>query len=216
MSGHGMLKRLMGGTVLVAALCAGASLQAWGQETSARSPAKSGKVTGIVTARTDKDITVKAEGTQKVQRYRLAAQPGGAPTADVQAAMKMVFVTNVVVLQWQGEPDPVVTSIRAMHSKTRFGSVAGTVTAVEPAANMPSFDVKPNGKGFTERYVPRWDVAAKGWDKNLVRTIAGLSVGDKVKVAWSYDERKRATQIQVTAKAKPKSAENSAGADESP
>ena len=34
------------------------------------------------------------------------------------------------------------------------------------------------------------------------KMIAGLNVGDKVKVAWFYDERKRTTQIQVTAKAK--------------
>jgi hypothetical protein len=44
---------------------------------------------------------------------------------------------------------------------------------------------------------------AKGWDENLVRTIAGLNVGDKVKVARSYDERKRATQIQVLWQPKP-------------
>ena len=61
------------------------------------------------------------------------------------------------------------------------------MVAVEPAANSPSFDVKPSGPGFTERYLPRWDVAAKGWDKSLIQTIAGLNIGDKVKVVWSCD-----------------------------
>ena len=125
--------------------------------------------------------------------------------ADVQAALKNVFVTNLVTLQCRGEQDPVLTSIRAMHSRTRIGTVSGTVTAVEPAwKDTLSFDVKPSGTGFTERYVPRWDVAAKGVDKTLLRTISGLNVGDKVKVAWYYDERKRATQIQVLSRAKPK------------
>jgi len=55
-------------TILVAGLFAGISLPAWGQETFAKPTAKSGRLTGIVTARTDKDITVNAEGTQKAQR----------------------------------------------------------------------------------------------------------------------------------------------------
>ncbi len=209
MRGQRMFERVLAGIVLAGGLLGTVSLQARGQETSRGATPKSGKVTGIVTAKTGQDITVKAEGTQKPQRYRLASQAGGAPPADVQAALKKVFVTDLVVLQWQGEQEPVVTSIHAIHSKTRAGVVAGTVVAVDPAGNMPSFDVKPNGRGFTERYVPRWDVAAKGWDKGLVRTIAGLNVGDKVKIAWSYDERKRAVQIQVLSRARPKQVEKS-------
>ena len=38
----------------------------------------------------------------------------------------------------------------------------------------------------------------------MAKIIAGLNVGDKLKVAWFYDERKRATQIQVTGRAKGK------------
>ncbi len=207
MSRQSMLQRAVGASVLAAGLLAGGSLQAWGQESTDKPAAKSGKLTGIDTAKTDKDITVKAEGTQKTQRYRLAGQEGGGPPADVQAALKMVFVTNIVTLQWQGEQDPVVTKIHAIHSKTRTGTVSGTVTATDPDAKMPSFDVKPSGKGFTERYVPSWDPSAKGWNKNVTQTIAALNVGDKVKIAWFYDERKRAIQIQVTKKAKPKPAE---------
>jgi hypothetical protein len=211
-----MFERALAGIVLVGGLSGIVSFQAQGQETSHTAAPKSGKVTGIVTAKTDKDITVKAEGTQKPQRYRLASQAGGALPADVQAALKTVFVTNLVVLQWQGEQEPVVTSIHAIHSQTRFGVVTGTVAAVEPAGGMPSVDVKPNGRGFTERYVVRWDVATKGWDKGLVRTVAGLNVGDKVKVTWFCDERKRAMQIQVLSRPKPKQAAKEEKSDQTP
>ena len=121
----------------------------------------------------------------------------------------MVFPTNLVVLQWQGEQDPVVTSIQAIHSKTRTGTVTGTVTAIDPApkAGLPSFDVKPSGRGPTECYVPNWDAAAKTWDKNFSRAVAGLNVGDRIKVNWNYDERKRAVQIEVLSRAKAKPAE---------
>ena len=74
---------------------------------------------------------------------------------------------------------------------------------MDPNPKWPTFDVKPSGRGHTERYVARWDMAAKSVDQRLTKIITGLNVGDKVKVAWSYDERKRAVQILVVAKAKP-------------
>jgi hypothetical protein len=120
------------------------------------------------------------------------------------------------VFQAQGDRDPLLTGIQAMHSKTRVGMATGTVVAVDSKAQMPYFDLKPTGKGHTERYVARWDMAAKSVDKKLAQIIAGLKVGDKLKVAWFYDERKRATQIQVTAKAKPKRAEGTAEVAPSP
>jgi hypothetical protein len=165
--------------------------------------AQGGKVFGIVTAKTDKDITIKAEGEDEAKRYLLVAQ-GGAPKADLQAALKMVFPTNLVMFQSQGEEEPVLTGIQAIHSKTRFGTVTGTVVAVDANPKWPVFDVKPDRRGYTERYVAVWNPATKSCDQRLVQIITGLNVGDKVKVGWFYDERKRATQIQVISKAKKK------------
>ena len=88
--------------------------------------------------------------------------------------MKQVFVTNLVVLQWVGEEEPVVSSIHSIHSKTSSGVVTGTVVAVEPTGDPPHFDVKPSGRGFTERYQPHYDPAAKRWEENPARAIAGL------------------------------------------
>lgn len=193
--------------------CGELSLRA--AEKSASKPKAGSKVFGIVTAKTDKDITIKAEGEDEAKRYLLAPQ-GGTPKADVQAALKMVFPTNLVVFQAQGDQDPVLTRIQAIHSKARTGTATGTVVAVDANPKWPTFDLKPSGRGHTERYVARWDMAAKSVDQKLAKIIAGLSVGDKLKVAWFYDERKRATQIQVTAKAKPKRAESKAEAIPSP
>jgi hypothetical protein len=112
-------------------------------------------------------------------------------------------------MQWQGEKDPVVKSIQAIHAKTRIGTVTGIVTAVDPTpkTGLPSFDLKPSGRGDTERYAPNWDAAAKSFDKQFTRIVAGLNVGDKVKVNWNYDERKRAAEIQVLSRAKAKPVE---------
>jgi hypothetical protein len=215
MSGKSTFVWVLAGVVLASGFCGASSLQA-AEKKPSRASARQGEGTfGIVTAKTDKDITIKAEGEDEAKRYLLASQ-GGAPKADLQAALKIVFPTNLVVFQAQGDQDPVLTGIQAIHSKTRVGMATGTVVAVDSKAQMPYFDLKPSGKGHTERYVARWDMAAKSVDKKLVQIIAGLNVGDKLKVAWFYDERKRATQIQVTAKAKPKRAEDKAEAAPSP
>jgi hypothetical protein len=118
----------------------------------------------------------------------------------------MVFSNNLVMFQSQGEQDPVLTGIQAIHSKTRDGMATGTVVAVDADPKWPIFDLKPSGQGHTERYVGTWNPATKSVDPKVAQIIAGLSVGDRVKVAWSYDERKRAVQIQVIGKARAKPA----------
>ena len=194
--------RILTVVVLVTGVCGVPSLQAAEKKPSHAGASQGGRLFGIVVAKTDKDITIKAEGETESKRYLLA--PGGeAPKADLQAALKMVFSTNLVMFQSQGEKDPVLTGIQAIHSKTRVGMTTGTVVAVDADPKWPVFDVKPSGQGPTERYVARWDPAAKSVDQKLSQIIAGLNAGDKVKVTWFYDERKRATQIQVTGKAKP-------------
>ncbi len=215
MSGKSTFVWVLAGVVLASGFCGASSLQA-AEKKPSRASARQGEGTfGIVTAKTDKDITIKAEGEDEAKRYLLASQ-GGAPKADLQAALKIVFPTNLVVFQARGDQDPVLTGIQAIHSKTRAGMVTGTVVAVDADPKWPTFDLKPSGKGHTERYVAVWNPATKSVDQRLVQIIAGLNVGDKLKVAWFYDERKRATQIQVTAKAKSKRAEDAAEVAPSP
>jgi hypothetical protein len=192
------LVRLQLATILASLLLGATRL---GAEDRTDSPAtttdvkpKRGKATGILTAKTAKDITVKAEGVQQTQRYRLAA-------SEVQSAMKTVFVTNLVVVEWEGEQEPVVRSIHMILPKTKSGVSVGTVVAVDP--NKDHFDLKPTGRGFTERYQPHYDMAAKRWEKIPGHDIAELKVGEKIKVSWVYDERKHPKQIQVIGSEKP-------------
>jgi hypothetical protein len=160
-------------------------------------------------------LSVKAEGETEPKRYLLAPE-SGTPKAELQAALKTVFVPNLITLEWQGSDKPVVTSLQVIFPKARTGVLTGTVIGV---ANKPKeiwFDVKPTGKGFTERYWPQFVGGPDGFDKKMIGTIGELNVGDKIKLGWSYDERKRATQIQVTSKAKPADSENKTKADQKP
>ena len=208
MKGKRPFVSIVAGAVLACGFCAALSSAQAAEKRPVRSgTAQGGRLFGIATAKTDKDITIKIEGEDEAKRYLLAPQ-GGAPKTDLQAALKMVFSNNLVMFQFQGEQDRVLTGIQAIHSKTRVGTASGTVVAVDANPKWPTFDLKPSGQGHTERYVGAWNPATKSVDPKVAQIITGLGAGDKVNVAWSYDERKRAVQIQVTGKAKSKRAES--------
>lgn len=208
------------GAALIAVQTGAAGLQAMEPKSlpapARGSAANSGKVVGILIEKTDKHLMVKAEGSQEAQRFLLAPEGGGAPKADLQATLKTLFVPNLVILESQGQEQPVVTSIHAVLPRTRAGVLIGTVVARESKPREVWLEVKPSGKGFTERYWPRFVGGPDGFDKNMIRTFGELNVGDRVKLAWTYDERKRAAQIQVIAKVKPAGEENEPKADQTP
>lgn len=189
---------ILAGVVLAVGFCGTPSLQA----AEKKSPLGPGKVVGIVTAKTDKDITIKAEGEDEAKRYLLAPQ-GGAPKADLQAALKTVFVPNLVMFSSQGQDQPVVTNIRVILPPMRMGVATGTVVARENKPKEVAWvEVKPSDRGYTQRLWPRFVGGPDGFDKEMVRTFGELNVGDKVKVGWTYDERLRAVKIQVVSRAK--------------
>jgi hypothetical protein len=203
MIGKGVFVRVVTAAVLASGLWGGLTLQA--EEKKNAPAAKSGKAVGILTAKTDTEITVKPEGKAEEQTF-LLAPPGGTPSATVQAAVKTLFVPNLVALQWQlQEEQPVVTSIHVIMPKVRTGTVMGTIVTRESTDKSVYIDVKPAGQGYTERYWPRFIPNQGGFDKEMIQTIGTLNVGDKIKLDWVCDERKRAAKVQVIARApKPK------------
>ncbi|MGA2063743.1 MAG: hypothetical protein ABSG86_02180 [Thermoguttaceae bacterium] len=197
---------LLIGMLLAGGLSAASGLQAGEGRSSPAAPpggtAKTGKLTGIVTEKTDKYVMVQAEGASEAKRYLFAPEGGGAPKADLQAALKTVFVPNLVALEWQGQEQPVLTAVRVILPRMRTGVVTGIVVVRASKAREVWLEVKPSGKGFTERYWPRFVGGPDGFDKGMIRTIGELNPGDKIKLAWAYDERKRAAAIQILARSK--------------
>lgn len=201
MSGRSWFASAAAGVALAGGLCVALSLQAAEKKSSRASGRQGNGIVGIVTAKTDKDITIKAEGENEAKRYRLAPE-GGEPRADLQAALKKVFVPNLVMIESQGQEQPVVTNIRVILPKTRQGVAAGTVVARGSPPKEAWLDVRPSDHGYTQRLWPRFVGGPDGFDKEMVRTFGELNVGDKIKVAWFYDERLRAVKIQVISRAK--------------
>ena len=165
-----------------------------GQPASAPAP---GKVVGIVIEKGAKDITVKPEGVKMPVLFHLPEQD-----AAITATLKTIFPDNLVAIDGKmGKGQPVVTGIKLIMPKGQSGTIAGTVMDKGSGQKL-YIDVKP-ADGYTQRYVPNWDPAAKGWLKDMVAAIAAANVGDKVEVQWTYPwaERIRIVGLKVTAKA---------------
>ena len=97
------------------------------------------------------------------------------------------------------DPHPVLRAARERHRvveveiltpKSKRGTVRGTVVS----KGKNHVDVKPADGNPVERYLPHW--RGNGLDKDVLRQIAPLEVGQKVSLRWEYDERKRVLSIR--------------------
>lgn len=75
------------------------------------------------------------------------------------------------------------------------GSAYGVVKSVDPKGRLVLVDEG----GCSTAYVPRWvgDGAGGSFDPGMVERIAALKPGQKVKVAWVWDERPRVVDLQA-------------------
>jgi len=169
---------------------------------AAASEAAGGTLVGILTAKGINWIEVKAEGQAESKRYIPEwrggmPENGGGPDEQTLAAIKRLPVSNLVRMDWtETEGHLRVLKIEMIAPEQKEGAAEGTVVARGDAW----IDVKP-AQGYTERYMPRWiggmPKDGGGLDRDMLRALGQLKVGDAVRVRWVYDERKRVVEVQV-------------------
>ncbi len=181
---------------VLAALAVGLFLPAAGR--AAAEPTE-GTLTGVLVAKGETWIEVKADGESAAKRYipfwrgGNPADGGGLDKATVAAIRKLV-APNRVRLVWKHEEHLRIVSVEMLVPEEKSGSAAGVVTA----KGETWIEVKAEG-GAVERYWPRWiggnPKEGGGFDKAMIERIGRTAVGARVKVQWTYDERKRVTGL---------------------
>jgi hypothetical protein len=79
------------------------------------------------------------------------------------------------------------------NEEVKSGTVVGVVTAKEEKW----LEVKADGEEKGRRYVPHWTKASGGLDKEMLKEIAKIPVGARIKLDWEFDERARVVKIEV-------------------
>jgi hypothetical protein len=171
-------------------------------------PPTQGTVVGIVVARGEAWVSVKAEADKEPIRYIPfwrggAPADGGGPDKDTLAALKKVYLSNLVEVSWQlQENQRRIVSITAIVPAEKTGAVTGTIVA--KGENW--LDLKPKA-GPVERYMACWvggmPKDGGGFDKEMLKTIAAVKVGDAVTLQWRYEERKRVLSVAPAPAEKP-------------
>jgi len=86
--------------------------------------------------------------------------------------------------------------------KDRKGTVTGVVTAKGDAAKNENWiEIKADGEEKGRRYVPHWKggapAAGGGPDKAMIAELKKVSVKDRVRLEWVFEERPRVEKIEV-------------------
>lgn len=89
----------------------------------------------------------------------------------------------------------------------RKGIVTGVVTAKGDASkNQNWIEVKADGEEKGRRYVPHWKGGLPkdggGPDKAMIAELKKVSVSDRVRLEWVFEERPRVEKIEVLKKGK--------------
>ncbi len=158
-----------------------------------------GIVTGILD-RMDKRagwFELQADADRKVERY-VPFEVGGRPNPKtVETVDKNLFSCNRATVIWKSHKGQRrVTAAWMQIPKETSGTATGTVKEVFTTARGPwaTFDLQPDGGGPVECYAPRWQRG--GPEKAISAAIRGLKAGQRVRVKWIYEHRKRAVNIE--------------------
>ncbi|MBN1807809.1 MAG: protein kinase [Planctomycetes bacterium] len=151
-----------------------------------------GLFTGLVTAKGPDWVEVKLPGEDVAKRYVPPDDGRGGVDAAVTAAIKGVVAPNIVKMSWKRQGGQRrVTGIEVLLPATKTGTVTGTLTDMGPSW----VEIRPDD-GPVEQYWAHWVGGNHGGpDQAVVQAITGLKWGDRVRVDWTYDVRKRIDRI---------------------
>lgn len=155
--------------------------------------AEGGTVSGVLVKKDGATIFVKADGAEEAVKYRprwKGGNPdqGGGFDKEIEEQIKKIPVTNRVRVTWVLEEGRRVTAIECLKPEDEKGVDEGTVTEVGE-----NFIEIRTADGSYERYLPRWHDG--GLDQEMLAKIRNFKAGQKVRVEWVYDERKRVVGI---------------------
>jgi hypothetical protein len=182
-----------------------------GDEKKAELEKKSGTVVGVLTAKGEAWVEVKADGEEKARRYTAhwvggGPQEGGGPDKEIVKVIKGLKVDSRVRLEWKFDERPRVVKIEVLKSAgdkgtldkqeekdaTKKGTVVGKLTSKE----KNGIELKADGDERARRYFFH-----RAGTKELHDVIDHTPVGSRVRIDWIFIERPRVIKLEVIKRA---------------
>jgi hypothetical protein len=176
---------------------------------------KKGAVVGVLTAKGDNWIEVKADGEEKARRYTphwLAAEKNqGSAGLDKKmvAIIKELKVDSRVRVEWEYDERARVVKVKVLKTpdgkdppkkdEPKDEEKKGTVTGKLTAKDKNWVEVQADGEEKARRYYLR----GKGTPE-LVKAIEDATVSSRVRVEWEFFERPRVIKLEVIKAAEKK------------
>lgn len=159
---------------------------------------RKGTVTGVVSAKGDNWIEVKADGEEKARRYVPhwrggAPAAGGGPDKDMLAKIKETPLNSRVKIDWEFEERFRVVKIDVVKKpdggkdepkEKRSGTIAGEIKAKKEQNNNVTIEVLAPGEEKARAYFVQWDPKIKGPIPEVLKAVKAANVGDKVIFDW--------------------------------
>jgi len=163
---------------------------------------KSGTVTGMLTAKGDNWIEVKADGEEKARRYMphwVGGNPnqGGGPDTKMVEVIKGLKVGSRVRVQWDFEERPRVVKVEVLKEaeskeQPKEAEKKGTVTGKVTAKDKNWIEVQADGEEKARRYY-----VYRGGTPEMLNAIKELPLESRVRVEWLFSERLRVMKLEV-------------------
>lgn len=156
---------------------------------------RKGTVTGVVTAKGDGWIEVKADGEEKARKYvphwrgGNPSEGGGFDKATV-AKIKETPLHSRVQLEWVFDERPRVEKLEVLkkadagQDAKRSGSVSGEIKSKKDQNNNVVIEVLAPGEEKARAYFVQHDPKIKGPLPDVLKLVRAASVGDKVSIDW--------------------------------
>ena len=175
------------------------SVELAGWNTTLHAGEKGGVAFGIVMKKDGEAIEIRSDSN--AEPLRLTPQVRDGVDKEMREQFEKLALGSRIQVAWVKQEHPRAMKIRVLWTRPEAanderrstGNAVGVIT--EKGADFVRIKSE---NGESERYTPRWsgDGPKAGLDKEMVRALEKLKVGDKVRLEWVLEEHRRIVRIE--------------------
>jgi len=202
---RGTTMPMVGLSLLLGWLSVAATAAAMQEPKEPKEGQRKGTVVGVVTAKGENWIEVKADGEEKARRYVPhwrggAPAQGGGPDKAMVAQIRATPVGSRVRLEWEFEERPRVVKLELLkkageqpkdkskeHSVSepqRSGTVTGVIRSKKDQGKNVVLEVQAPGEEKARPYFVQFDPKVQGPIPEVLQAVRAAPVGSQVHLEW--------------------------------